>query len=193
VSYEDILSDRRRALEEAFFRKQDHEVLARLRADAQGRSPDERITTATGVKDEAIVKKLAGLGFDAETLLAFAVVPLVEVAWADGTVDDAERRVILSHSHGTDVPEGSPAHALVMCWLERRPPESLFEAWVAYTRELCSKMNPADREWLAAGMLRRANAVASASGGLLGLVLTTSKVEGEVLRKIQDAFRPAAA
>lgn len=66
------------------------------------------------------------LGVRAETLAALAVVPLVEVEWADGALDAKERRTIVERSA---ISPNSTAAALLEAWLDRRPEPKLLVAW----------------------------------------------------------------
>jgi hypothetical protein len=185
---DELFEERRRALEEAFFRKHNREVLDRLKAEAKRLSAKQGIAEATGIGDDALLTRLADLGFDASSLLAFALVPAVEVAWADGIIDEAERTHILARLTPEPFASSSPTYEMIASWLSRRPPAELFDAWVAYTRALCAGLAPADRQWLAAGIVRRSEEVAKASGGLFGVALRKSSAEADVLRKIEAAF-----
>jgi hypothetical protein len=183
----DIFEDRRRALEEAFFQKQNKQVLDRLKAEAQRQSAKQAIAEATGVRDDAVLTRLADLGFDASSLVAFSLVPAVEVAWADGDVDAAERSEILA-TIAKNVAVGTPAYQMIEAWLTRRPGPEVFAAWVDYTRALVAKLSPNDREWVRSTVVGSAEATAKASGGLLGIALKKSRAEGEVLKKVHAAF-----
>ncbi|HZR83610.1 MAG TPA: hypothetical protein VFD92_21125 [Candidatus Binatia bacterium] len=185
---EDIFEDRRRALEEAFFRKYNGQLLDRLKAEDRRRDAKESLRQATGIRDDAVLDRLVNLGFDASTLLAFGLVPAIEVAWADGAVDPEERTAILEELSPHRIPKGSPAYEMIASWLARRPPPEVFDTWVAYTRALLPTLEPRDREWLASTILQRAEHTADASGGVLGLALRTSRSEAEVIRRIEQAL-----
>jgi hypothetical protein len=182
-----IFEDRRRALEEAFFKKQNREVLERLQAEQQRQTAKQALREATNIQDDAILDRLLDFGFDASSLLAFGLVPAIEVAWADGEVDEAERKAILARLEKS-ILKSSAAYQMIEAWLARRPPIDIFETWVEYTRELCKSIAPADREWLRSRVVGSAHETADASGGLLGLMLRKSRAEKDVLRKIEDAF-----
>lgn len=184
---EEVFEDRRKALEEAFFKKQNQALLDRLRQAAQRESAQREIAQATGIKDPQVLARLVNLGFNAASLLAFALVPPVEVAWADGTVNEEERKTILARA-AEEIQPGTAAHQMIASWLEHRPPRELFDAWAAFTRALCAGLSQADREWLAQKTLGRSAEVAEAAGGVLGLVLHKSRGEAEVIQRIEEAF-----
>jgi uncharacterized tellurite resistance protein B-like protein len=54
------------------------------------------------MRDEAIIDALQSLGIDRASYKVIALLPLVEMAWADGKVQEEERRLILriASNHG---------------------------------------------------------------------------------------------
>src|SRR6266699_3800027 len=105
---EEFLGDRKRALEEAFFRKQETALLQQLRAAQAKESAQEALAAATGVRESAVLQKLSTLGITSDTLLALGLVPLVAIAWADGTLDDKERHAIVSNLGVAGIVADSP-------------------------------------------------------------------------------------
>jgi hypothetical protein len=128
------------------------------------------------------------LGTTAQTLAAIAVVPLVEVAWADGEVDDKERQAILKGLADSGVSPGGIEHQLVETWLEHRPGPKLLAAWQQYVHGICEKMNDAERGTFRDEVLKSTLTVAQASGGFAGL-WKISVDEREMIEKLEAAFR----
>ncbi|MGE3536916.1 MAG: hypothetical protein AB7N91_05680 [Candidatus Tectimicrobiota bacterium] len=185
---DDFLGDRRRALEEEFFRRQENALLQQLRSTQTQESAQEALATATGVRDSAVLAKLSALGITSDTLLALGLVPLVAVAWADGALDDKERQAIVSGLSSAGIAADSPAARLVQGWLTSPPPASLLETWSAYTATLAAALAPDERDQLRASVLGRARAVAEAAGGFLGFGQRVSKPEEDLLAKLAQAF-----
>jgi hypothetical protein len=115
-------------------------------------------------------------------------VPLVAVAWADGTLDESERRAVVSALGSAGIAADSPPGQLVQSWLASAPPVALLDAWKTYTAALCQQLSAADRVSLRRGVLDRARAVAEAAGGFLGLGTKTSRAEEEVLQTLEKTF-----
>ena len=109
----EILKDRGRSLEDEFFRREDARLKEKLRETAQREGAREDLARASGIKNPAIVERLLALGVRPETVTALSLVPLVEVAWADGSLDDNERRVILERAGTSGLAPGSTEHALL--------------------------------------------------------------------------------
>lgn len=175
--------ERRRALEEAFFQKQDSQLLEKMREQEAVAA----LADASGVSDPAVLESLVAAGVNASTLAALSLVPLIFVAWADRSMDERERKAILAAAAESGVSEDSGARALVQQWLEQRPPSALFDAW-AQSIEAAARELPADEvARLRDEIVDRAKQVAMAAGGFLGIG-TVSAVESETIAKIERAF-----
>jgi hypothetical protein len=179
-----LLEDRRKALEEQFFKKQDAELLQRMREQRAEQERRQALATASGVRDEAALEAMVQADIGPETLAALGLVPLVAVAWADGKLDDDEREAVLSAARGLGLEEGGPADRLLVGWLESRPPHALLETWEAYVKALPAQV----REALRPDVLGRAREVAEAAGGFLGLGSKVSDDERRVLGELERAL-----
>jgi hypothetical protein len=185
---DEILGDRRRALEEEFFRRQDEKLRAQFREQEHRRQVKQELAQASGITDDAVLAELIALGIQARTLAPLALVPLVEVAWADGRIDSREREAILKAAQASGVESDSPGYGLLGGWLSVRPESSLRELWMQYTRSLCETLDAAARRALKADILGRARQVAEAAGGFLGLGSKVSAAEEAVLTELARAF-----
>jgi hypothetical protein len=184
---DDFLGDRRMALEEAFFRKENEKHLAELREElAMKRSKDE-LRTASGITDDEALDHLVALGVTGQTLAALSLVPLIHVAWADGKMDEREREAVLMAATSKGIEPGKATYTLLAGWLERAPDPILFDAWRAYIKELSSSLVPGQRGLLKSQILAFAQTVAESAGGFLG-IKTVSATENEALRQIESAF-----
>jgi hypothetical protein len=99
---------------------------------------------------------------------------LLFVAWGDELLDTAEREAILVEAAAMGILPGSPAAALLDGWLQRAPQAGLVDAWKAFHVALAATVSPADRAAFAAATLSRAERIARASGGLLGIGAVSS-------------------
>src|SRR5438093_3879508 len=106
--------------------------------DAQ-RSKDD-LRKASGMTDDAVLDKLVHLGLKANTIAALSLVPLIQFAWADGTIQDNERTAILQGAHGKGLEKGSDGYELLQSWLKTKPSDDLLEAWEAYIKALASQL-----------------------------------------------------
>ena len=150
----ETLRDRGRDLEDEFFRREDQRLIE-LKAVETTR---EALAKASGITRPAVLDKLVALGIRAETVTALFMVPLVEVAWAEGTLDAKERRAILDRTGDSGVARGSAEYALLDVWLDRRPDPKLLTAWTHLVQGMCEQLGPDGAAHLNAGLLERGRA-----------------------------------
>ena len=181
----EVLRDRGRSLEDEFFRREDQRLVARLTELQAAQTAREALAKASGITNAAVLDTLLELGIKAETVAALSMVPLVEVAWADGTLDAKERAAIVA---GAGVAPGSTEAALLEAWLDRRPDPKLLSAWTHLVRGMREHLDADGAARLKAGLLDRAAAVAAASGGVLGMGSKVSRPEAAVLKRLVAAF-----
>ena len=152
-------------------------------------APDEKeLSLASGITDRAVLRLLADLEVSSSVVVALALVPLVEVAWADGELAPEERVSVLRASEAQGIRPGSRAHGLLASWLEHPPSHELFEAWEAYIEAVLEPLVQEERDRLCQDLVGRAREVARAAGhgGGPGSV---SAEEERALERIESALR----
>jgi hypothetical protein len=177
-----------RSLEDAFFQKQDSELIACRTALAKLAETKEALASVSGIKNAEVLQHLVEMNVRPETLAALAAIPLVEVVWADGHVDDDEKKVVLEFAASKGITQGTIAHDLLERWLVHRPSEGLLVAWQHYVEALCERLSEEDRKALKDELLRNVRAAAEASGGFLGLGKTSGQ-EKAVIARLEASFR----
>lgn len=175
------------SLREAFFEGQ-----ARGLGEALRQEEDAALywlAEASGIREDALLQRLAGFGIRAETLAALSLAPLVEVAWADGDMDEKERDAILRGAATTGIEESSWSYRLLQIWIEERPSPDLFLLWSDFAKALASQLAEAEREAFRSKIVGRTRDVAEAAGGILGFG-SISRVEQSVLDQVASLFTP---
>jgi hypothetical protein len=152
----------------------------------------EALAKAAGIANPAVVDKLLELG-SAETEAALALVPLVEIAWADGELDRRERGAILDRARDSGLADESVDHELLEAWLGRRPDPKLLTAWMHMVRGISEQLGPEESGRLKANLLDRARAVATASGGVLGIGSKVSSAKAAMLMQLEGRLRKLTA
>ena len=175
------------SLEDAFFLEQDKALIERLAELRKMTESKEVLATVSGITNEAILERLVHFNVRPETLAALALVPLIEVVWADGEVDEKERATVLAHATSQGIAPGSIEHGLLERWLAHRPEASLLDAWRHYVRGLCERLSPHERDAFKQELLRDVHKAANASGGLFGLGKISSQ-ETQVLARLESSF-----
>ncbi|HEY8155253.1 MAG TPA: TerB family tellurite resistance protein [Myxococcota bacterium] len=179
---------RRKAFEEEFFQKQSQKLVDKLRETLQKKQTREELQQLTGIQDAGVLDTLMAMHLAKDTFAAFALYPLVEVAWADGSVDEKERKAFLAAAAEHGIAPGSPAHAALEEFVKTTPSDDTRKAWYAWAAELNRKLDAAERKKVRDGLVQRARAVAQASGGILGLGSKISANEQRILDAITRAF-----
>jgi len=185
---QEFLSERRKALEEAFFANQNKTLLQRLRETDAARQKKAALAAASGISDDNVLEKLVALNIGSDTLAALSLVPIVKMAWADGAIDDKERKAALSVAAEIGLSNDSVSRALFEQWIAQRPPAGLFRAWKEYIGALLATMDEDARRALKQDILNRARAIAEATGGFLGIGRKVSHQEEIVLQELATAF-----
>ena len=148
----------------------------------------EELRRIAVVTDERTIDRMVELGIGADTWAAISLVPLVEVACANGKVDAKERRAVMAAAEANGVMPGSPSHEVLERWLDHRPDARLLAVWGEYMVELCAALTPDEKHRLRDEMLDRAHAIAEETGGFLGLGSKVSTEERVVLDELRKAF-----
>jgi len=150
-------------------------------------SSKDELRKASGMTDDAVLEKLVALGLRANTIAALSLVPLIQVAWADGKIQDNERTAILQGAHGKGLEAGTAGYELLQSWLARPPQAELLEAWEAYIKSLTAQLNDEQNRLLKNQIVGFAKMVAGAAGGFLGIGRVSASEE-KVLHRIEAAF-----
>lgn len=168
------MSTERRDEEETYFKQREIEQRRKLRekleAAAHELAEKHAIAQSLQTADLGVAERIKALGFSGATAGAFDLLPLVHVAWADGTVQKGERAAILKVLEARGMPAGSEGFQLLESLLEERPSDEYMSESLAVLKEL---VGPSGR---AADVVSLCEQVAAAAGGFLGL---GGKVSGE--------------
>jgi len=183
-----ILGDRGKALEELFFASENEKLRNTLQQKEETKNIKEALSTSSGITDDAMLEQLVALDIRSDTLAALSLVPLVEIAWADGTMDKNERDAILSAAAESGI--SSESAALLDGWLVTQPGSEVLSAWKDYVSALISTMDATTRDTLEQELLSRARTVAESAGGFLGIG-TISSEEEDKLAELARAFSQA--
>ena len=165
----DIFRERERGEEEAYFRKQDAELIAKLRQKARFSEIAHALAEKLHADEPALLERIKKLGVTLDTGSAFILAPLVEVAWVDGQVSHAERDIILQIAMQRGVLPESADYRQLLDWLDHRPPDEVFRTSLEAIRIGLSVLPPDEAEKRIATMIKACEDVAKASEGIAQL------------------------
>jgi hypothetical protein len=187
------LTERSRKSEEDYFRRKEQELVVKLRRKTEAQAHRKGLAEAIGLENEQILDVLREMGFDRATVVVLFLVPLLQVAWSDGSITDRERALILEAAHAHGVKEGTPAHDRLNEWLATRPPEQQFERALQVIRDLMIFQSTDARQTTTGKLLDACERIAAASGGFLGLGSKISSEEAAVLKRVTSEIERAHA
>jgi hypothetical protein len=139
-----------------------------------------------GVTDPEISRELAELGFTPETVALLPLMPILEMAWAEGGVTEAERKMVREVARARGIEEGSAAGRQLTEWLDRRPDESVFRRAGRLIGALFASGGRFDIT--SDDLLKYCEAIAEASGGLFG-IRRVSAEERATLERIANEIK----
>ena len=142
----DAFKERGRALEEEYFRRKEQELIAKMRERAAAEAERRQIGEKTGVADAQILQDLQELGYTADTVSLLHLVPLVQMAWAEGHVSMRERDLIIEAARARGIESGSPADRQLAGWLAVRPSDELFNTTLRAIGAMLESRPEAERE-----------------------------------------------
>ena len=184
----EFLDDRRRGLEEDYFRRKDRELVEKMRQAAEADASRQAMERSTGIDDPVLLQELEALGFTPDTVSLLPLVPIVQVAWAEGGVSDDERKLIVEFARGRKILPGSAADDKLATWLEQRPSEDVFSRATRLIRAMLDRPDAQTGAWSVDDLIHHAEEIAEASGGILGF----RRISGEekaLLGRIQTALK----
>jgi hypothetical protein len=190
MSDHDAFAERGRALEEEYFRKKDRELVEKMRKAAEADQARGELSKQTGISDPAVLAELQELGFAADTVVLLPLMPVLELAWAEGGITAAERQQLVSLARTRGIAEDSAADRQLTAWMAERPAPEVFGKATRLISALLDSGAPAAKGLTADQVVKYAEQIASASGGLLGLnIRAISPEERELLARITGELK----
>jgi tellurite resistance protein len=160
----------------------------KYRAIQQMKETKQALAAVSGINDDLVLEKLIALDLRPETLASISLVPLIEIAWADGDVDQKEKDAILSAVSKFGWTADSLNYELLDQWLKNKPSESLLTAWKHYVDAVCHKMTNEEVAHFKKEIMAHVTVVAEAAGGFLGIGKISAE-EQNMITQLESAFR----
>lgn len=189
--HQDALEARRIGLEEEYFRTRDSQLVGKLKGVFNAKLDKETLRATTGITDDAVLDRFVAANLRGEMLLAFKLYPLVEIAWADGTVDRDERTAVIDAAIKSGAPRDADTIRHLEEWLAKGPGDNLRKVWRMYAEQLRKTLSAAELETFRKDLLSYAKHVAEASGGILGMVWQISPKEQAIIDELARLLSPA--
>ncbi len=177
-----------KTLEDHFFLQRDKKLIEELRQIEKMKETKKVLAKVSGITNDDVLQKLVDLNIRPEIVATLALVPLIEIAWVDGKIDEEEKEAVLEAASQSFVSKDSPDFDLLRQWMEHKPDPKLLEAWKHYIKGLCVELTDHQKNALKKDLIGHARKIAEATGGILGLGSKISKSENQMLTKLESAF-----
>ena len=184
----DAFAERGRSLEEEYFHRKEREIIEKMRVRAAADEQRRRLGQETGVANDDVLHDLQDLGYTPETVMLLHLVPLIQIAWAEGGVTQKERDLIVKAARSRGITAGSPADQQLDLWLAQRPSSELFEKTLRAIRTILEAQPDDARAASEKDLLSLASAIATASGGIVGF-RAVSDEERQILAHISEELK----
>jgi hypothetical protein len=179
MAEKDAFAERQRTFEEDYFRKKDRELIEKLRRAAEAEADRRAMGARTGLSDPALLAELQELGFTPETIVLLPIMPVLQMAWAEGGVTGAERTMIVTLARSRGVAVGSAADQQLGRWLTDRPSDDVFARATRLVRAMIGAEGPdASLAVTADDLVKHCEQIASTSGGILGIGRISAEERG---------------
>jgi tellurite resistance protein len=178
--------------EEKYFTALEIEQRAKLRKELAKNAAEleekRKIAASSGTDDLSVADRVKALGFDGDSARVFDLLPLVHVAWADGSIQKAERAAIFRILESRGIEPGSEAFTTIESLLEERPADAFMRESLAVLQEVVGGEPDRTRS-----IVDLCVDVATSAGGFLGLGARVSDDEREVIDEVAKILGEAAA
>ncbi len=138
--------------------------------------------------DASLTRSLEQLGLDRQNWRAVSLLPLIEVAWADGRIQPAERKLLVAAAARHGIQPGSPFLAR---WLSKRPSKAAFlkarillvHLWRRAHEENLPPLTTLEE------LLDLCVEVAESAGGVFGVLFPIEPAERDVITQIAQSLQ----
>ncbi|MBF0206716.1 MAG: TerB family tellurite resistance protein [Oligoflexia bacterium] len=177
-------------LEDIFFLENDKILIEKLKQMEKMKKTIEEYSNVSGITNHKILQKFIDLQIPLEIVASLAVIPLIEIAWADGKIDEQEKKMVLNSITSLGIEKTNIEHELIERWLEHKPDQKLLDAWKSYIHGICEQITQEEKKQMEEELLKHVYSIAEASGGILntGIGNKVSNREQELINQLQSAF-----
>ena len=179
-----------RNMEDLFFLEREKKLAEARKKLELMQETKENLSAVSGITDDAVLQKLVDLDIRPDILTTLLMIPLIEIAWADGELHVNERALLLNSVYKPGMHTCQVDPEILQAWIINKPSPELFTAWELYIQALSGQLTRDERHTLKADVMADARGIAEAAGGFLGFG-KISDAEQAMLDKLEAAFTVA--
>jgi hypothetical protein len=174
-----------------YFRRADAELIENMRRRAAFEERRRHMVEACQTGDPQILSALEELGYDQTNARLLYLVPLVHVAWSDGSVNEAERNQILVLAALQGIQPDLPAYQQLLAWLDQKPRHEFFYGTLRAIQAIFQSLPEDQQNERKELLIRSCRQVAFASCGLFGWKSKICLAKRALIREMRKLLEPA--
>lgn len=140
-----------------------------MRREAAAEQTKRDMGAKAGLNDPEMIQELQLLGFTTDTVVLLPLMPLVQIAWAEGGVSEAERQLIVKLARSRGIVEGGAADRQLSEWLASRPDAQVFTRATRLIRAMLASPASGSPGLTADDVVTYCESIAAVSGGVFGM------------------------
>lgn len=144
----------------------------------------DAVASSIGVYDEQLCQEMLDLGYDSDTAPFIGFIPMIHVAWADGVVDEKERKMLNKMATARGVEEGTKVYTFFQRLINEQPSADFFQRSMSVVGRIIRRFPEDVQTDSLKDLSDFCVAVAEASGGVMGFGNKVSDEERTLLREI---------
>lgn len=132
-----------------------------------------------------VIETAAEIGYPPHKLPLLFMVPLVQVAWAEGFVQAGEKRVILRYAEGFEINGNEENFRQLGIWLADRPTDEFYDESLEDLQIILVNI-PAKQAAYLRGILQTGCVEVANAAGEIGLLRSRSSIQREEKELLKD-------
>ncbi len=183
MSKTDFFAELGKAKENYDFLDKDEELIKKMRVRTRLEAERKQMGKVLATADKEILLELQKMGFRRKTIRLLHLVPLIQVAWSEGTVTNFELRKIIEIAQAEKRLRNTQLEQL-LDWINHKPSDEFFATSLKVVRLLLESLSDEEKAESKKDLISYCIAVARASDSVLGSPRRVSDKERAQMEEI---------
>lgn len=170
-----------------YLQNRDVGLLEKMRSRAKLKVAPEKSNAGLEVDDEELLHELKKIGFNRETVKLLYLVPLIQIAWSEGTVTSPELRKILEIARSNETLTKKEFNHLLN-WINNKPSEEFFATSLNVISLILESLSEEEKVESTKNLLSYCTAVARASDGFFARQDKMAEIKATQIKEIIAAL-----
>lgn len=152
------------AKEHKYIQNKDFELIAKMHSRAKLQTEREKLGTVSEADNEELLQDLQLMGFNREMVSLLYLIPLIQIAWSEGTVTSPELRKIIEIARSNETLTKAGLDQLLN-WINNKPSDEFFASALNIIGIILESLSDEERNASTKDLLSYCTSVARASDG----------------------------